>query len=183
MRDKFKTREYYSWSSMKQRCLNPKNHAWERYGGRGIKVCDRWLKFSNFLDDIGEIPDGHTIDRIDNDGDYTPENVKMSTTAEQNINRSNALIVEFDGLSKTLKSWSEHTGIPYATLHYRMHVAKWPVEKALTTPVRKTSRVLEMNGESHSVSEWSKITGINATTITARLNRFGWSVEKALTTY
>lgn len=82
------TPEYQIWGSVIQRCTNPKDESYENYGGRGIKVCDRWLDFKNFLEDMGERPTPkHSIDRIDNDGDYEPSNCKWSTRSEQNRNQ------------------------------------------------------------------------------------------------
>ncbi len=78
---------YQSWYSMKQRCLNPKHGRYKDWGGRGIKVCGRWLNFENFLSDMGVRPAGKTIDRIDNDGDYGLDNCKWSTSKEQSNNR------------------------------------------------------------------------------------------------
>lgn len=81
---------YKVWTSMVQRCTNPKVQFYSRYGGRGIKVCDRWKKFENFLADMGERPEGMTIDRIDNDGDYEPSNCKWVTHQQNCNNRSNS---------------------------------------------------------------------------------------------
>jgi hypothetical protein len=80
---------YSSWASMKQRCLNPKNVSYHRYGGRGIKVCERWLTFSNFLEDMGVSPPGMSLDRENNDGDYEPENCRWLPVAE-NTRRAQA---------------------------------------------------------------------------------------------
>lgn len=78
---------YMSWQAMKQRCLNTKMARYSDYGGRGITVCERWLKFENFLEDMGERPKGLSLDRIENEGNYEPSNCRWATLSEQRINR------------------------------------------------------------------------------------------------
>lgn len=81
---------YQTWTGMKNRCTNPRNRAWRLYGGRGIKVCDRWMaSFLDFISDVGERPPGTTLDRIDNDGNYEPGNVRWATSKQQSGNRRN----------------------------------------------------------------------------------------------
>ncbi|HEX8838523.1 MAG TPA: hypothetical protein VF748_16390 [Candidatus Acidoferrum sp.] len=86
------TPEFKTWDSMLQRCTNPNHHAWSRYGGRGIKVCKRWLHFKSFYADMGAKPNGLTLERINNDGDYKPSNCKWATMKEQAANKRSAWI-------------------------------------------------------------------------------------------
>ena len=128
------TPTYDCFRNMHQRCSNPKNVGYANYGGRGIKVCSRWSIVDNFVEDMGLKPDGLTIDRIDNDGDYTPENCKWSTPLEQGQNKrvyKNARLVTFDGLTLSVSEWSRRTGINATTIEYRLG-AGWSVEKAIT---------------------------------------------------
>ena len=101
-----------------------------------VQICVRWSKFENFLADMGEQPDGKTLDRKNSLGDYTPENCRWATQQEQARNRTNNRMVTFQGKTMTLVAWAEHIGIPYKTLFSRVNQYSWPIEKALTAPVR-----------------------------------------------
>jgi hypothetical protein len=108
------TRIYEIWSSMKKRCENKKNKNYNRYGGRGIKVCERWREFENFFEDMKEGYEEHlTIDRIDNNGDYEPSNCKWSTQQEQTSNYSRNILVTINGETDTLKNTCIKYNIPY----------------------------------------------------------------------
>jgi hypothetical protein len=103
---KSKTTEYRIWLGMKTRCNNPSNKDWENYGERGIKVCQRWNhSFENFLSDMGERPQGTSIDRIDNNGDYSPENCRWATSSEQRSNRRQTISMTIYGKTMPLTEW------------------------------------------------------------------------------
>lgn len=132
---------YRSWQSMKQRCINPSATHYHRYGGRGITVCDRWREsFVNFLADMGERPSlAHTIDRLDNDGPYSPENCRWATRHEQTRRGHRVLAnirpLTHEGETLSVAEWAERKGIRPQTLALRLRRG-WSVERALTTPVR-----------------------------------------------
>ena len=130
-----------TYSSMKNRCLNPKNTAWKDYGGRGITICERWLikkpigqGFRNFLADMGERPAGFSIERIDNDGPYSPENCRWATRADQYANRRSNVWLTYGGETMTMKQWAAHLDIPYTTLCNRYR-KKWTTEAILDTHI------------------------------------------------
>lgn len=124
------TPSYSSWSSMIGRCTNPKCVAFPDYGGRGIEVCDRWMDFESFLEDMGERPAGLTLDRINNNGNYEPGNCRWATRKQQHNNRRANRLLSLNGETMTVAEWSEKLEIPLPGLHARLH-RKWPVERAL----------------------------------------------------
>ena len=134
------TWEYSIWGTMRQRCNNPKSAGYAHYGGRGITVCARWDSFENFIADMGVRPSkNHSIDRVDNDGPYSPENCRWATRIEQKANqrpRNDAIWVQHNGECKTIDDWARVTGIKHKTLSGRIRRYGWPIEKALTTPTR-----------------------------------------------
>lgn len=129
--------EYKCWRSMINRCERPDDEFYHRYGGRGIAVCDRWRdSIENFIEDMGPRPSSaHTIDRIDNDLGYFPENCRWATRREQATNTSRNHFLEFQGERLTIVEWSERTGILPVTILSRIN-ANWSIERALTTPVK-----------------------------------------------
>ena len=131
------TPTYGSWVEMKQRCLNPNDPFFHRYGGRGITICGRWLdSFENFLADMGERPKGQTLERVKPDGNYEPGNVKWGTHAEQARNRSNNVMLTFRGETMCIAAWAERIGLPRKTLEKRLNHHGFTVEQALTLPLR-----------------------------------------------
>jgi len=112
------TREYHSWAAMVARCTNEKQLDYGHYGGRGIKVCDRWLNsFEDFYTDMGDRPPSTSLDRIDNDGDYTPDNCRWATWREQSRNRRDNRLIE----NKPLVDWCEDNELSYHTVGHRLY--------------------------------------------------------------
>lgn len=128
---------YRTWSNIKVRCYNRKHHKYLGYGGRGIYVCDRWrTSFENFLEDMGERPSQqHTIERMDNDGPYSPENCIWILQNQQQKNTRRSVWITFRGETLCLAGWSQRLNISYNTLWSRFNTG-WSIEKALTYPVR-----------------------------------------------
>ena len=115
------------------RCHNPNNKEYNNYGGRGIKVCKRWRNsIKNFIEDMGERPDSQSIERIDNDGDYSPDNCKWATQSEQCRNNRNTRLITYKGKTQCLKDWSKELGIKYSTLSGRINQYGWSIENAFT---------------------------------------------------
>lgn len=139
---------YGIWCKMRDRCENPKNKDYPKWGGRGISVCARWKKFENFLSDMGERPERMTIERLDNDGDYEPSNCKWASRKEQAWNTSRNRYFEINGESLILSEWARRLGTSTDTIDFRLK-AGWPIEKALTYPVaikRRRSRFASGSG-------------------------------------
>lgn len=131
-----KTKAFSCWWNMKSRCERPSNVYYKDYGGRGIKICERWLEFSNFLADMGQ-PDGDmSLERIDNDGDYELSNCRWVSRKEQANNRRSNTFLELHGERLTIQQWSERLGFSRSTIPLRLKTG-WSVERALTQPLRK----------------------------------------------
>ncbi len=137
---KHNTKVYIAWRNMRRRCSNPKDRDWENYGGRGVRVCERWRSFENFYADMGDPPKGTSLDRINTDGDYEPSNCRWATYVAQVRNRRNTLLVSYKGETKTMQEWSEELGVRYGTLSQRLNKYKWSVEMAFETPVTPNGR-------------------------------------------
>jgi len=163
-----KTTEYRAWHTMKQRCLNSNNPKWYNYGGRGITVCKRWFMFENFIEDMGPKPSPqHSLDRIDNESGYRPDNCHWATRNEQCQN-SRAV---YDSLAAKCRT----RGIPYSTVKTRLRKG-WTVHQALNTPLFGNPHTLQK-----SQRQMARDHGLAIGTLRKRLKK-GWSLDKALNT-
>lgn len=173
---------YTSWVLMRQRCCNPNNPDYCYYGGRGIKICDRWLEsFENFLEDMGECPQKMSIERINNNKNYCKENCKWATRKEQSNNTRGNRILNFNGENLTVSQWSEKLNIGTKVILSRLK-RHWGIERTLTEKIKDFEKKISYNGKTLTVKEWSKLLDIPCHVIRNRLNCSKWSIEKTLTT-
>lgn len=133
----YKTREYRIYNAMKARCNNPNSHSYELYGGRGIRVCQRWSdSYKNFVEDMGQCPsEKHSIERLDRNGDYCPSNCIWATQKEQSNNTSQNLVFSYGGKKYTLAQLSEISGINRYTLRHRLLRLAMTPDEAVSQPI------------------------------------------------
>lgn len=136
------SRLYGIWSNMKTRCENPKSKAYGRYGGRGIKICDQWQDPSCFFEwaEANGYEESLTIERIDNDKGYSPENCRWASREEQGNNKSNNRTFTLGGKTQNLSQWCREFGLDYTTAHKRIFGLGWSFEKAMKTPIDTSKR-------------------------------------------
>lgn len=186
------TRTHVIWKAMRQRCQNPRHRAWQWYGARGIKVCDRWQNFELFLADMGEAPPGMSIERRNNNGHYDPANCVWTTRTEQMRNQRSNRIISYRNRHLALAAWAEETGLTRETIANRLEHG-WSVGQALGfarppagtghRPERQNrhfpKREVTYDGRTLSATAWAKVTGISSDTIRGRLDA-GWTAGQAL---
>lgn len=140
-----KVPEYNVWNAMRERCTNPKLRSFKDYGARGITVCERWSSFENFYADMGPRPvPGMSLERMNNDGNYEPGNVRWATATEQARNRRSSVLVTFNGRTATIAEWADRTGLSQLRISERLR-AGWSPERALTEPKRRTTQTKPLN--------------------------------------
>jgi hypothetical protein len=171
---------YYIWQAMIRRCECPEATGYGNYGGRGIKVCERWRKsFANFTTDMGPRPSAkHSLDRYpDQNGDYEPGNCRWATVKEQQNNKRTNRLLSHNGRTQTMAQWAEEIGITIYALSERLKRGKMTLVEALTFQPPH----IEYDGKKLSATDWAKVVGIKANTIAKRI-KDGWTPEEALTT-
>lgn len=144
------------WRGMIARCHDKNHISFSSYGARGISVCEQWRhSIRSFLEDMGPCPDGFSLERIDNNGNYCPENCKWASSHEQSNNRRTSRVISFEGKTMSMADWAREIGISTAILHYRITKMLLPIEVALTIPVSRSnsgmSRKLKLIGQLRSI--------------------------------
>jgi hypothetical protein len=174
------TREYSAWKAMKARCYSPSNKKLTGYQNKGIIVCDRWLhSFENFLEDMGKCPENFSLDRIDNDKTYCPENCRWTDDSTQTKNRGNFnLVYTYNGKTQVLKDWAKEFNIKYITLYLRITRSKLSFEEAISEDPFKN--LIEYQSKKQTLKEWSKELNIDYQVLVDRKYR-GWTIEKMFT--
>jgi hypothetical protein len=128
--------EYRIWAAMKKRCLNPNTKQFSDYGGRGIIICSEWINsFETFYADMGKRPEGCSLDRINNEGNYEPSNCRWATRIEQCRNKRNNHLITYENETKSMTEWSEILGIKRGALKNRIE-SGWTIDRAFNQPIR-----------------------------------------------
>lgn len=131
---------YATWRGMKLRCLNPNHSGYKDYGARGITICERWMDFENFLEDMGVRPENQELERKDTNGNYCKENCVWTTHKENCRNMRSNIMIEFECKSLCLAEWAEITGLSWVTLYLRLFKLGWSVKDALEKPIKKFTK-------------------------------------------
>jgi hypothetical protein len=178
---KSKTVTYKRWAGMINRCYNSKDSFYYCYGGRGIKVCDQWLKFEGFYEDMGECPTGLSIDRIDNNDNYYKENCRWATNKEQSRNKRNNRIIKFNNKTQCLQGWAEEIGVSEPVLCQRLK--KWTIEDAVTMPLNTSPNEIKVtfNGKTNSLRNFAELYSQPYQLVYDRIKKLNWDIEDALT--
>lgn len=185
------------YHGMKNRCYNPHVKSYPHYGGRGITICDEWNNPEKSYTHYGiyskgwkafeewalsnGYKEGLTIDRIDNNKGYSPENCRWVDKKTQSNNRNFCRLITYKSKTQTLKQWCEELNINYKVVHKRLTICKWTVEQAFETKENPLINFITYKGKVQSVADWAKELNINYGTLRARLYKYNMSVERAFT--
>ncbi len=174
-------REYSIWKGMKARVLNPNTDDADRYFLRGITCCPEWIEsFEAFYMDMGPCPEGYSLDRIDNNKGYCPENCRWASSITQSRNRGSFnKLFTYEGKTLVLKEWAETLGIKYTTLYNRIYRSGLSFEEAIKDD--PFNRQINIDGESHTLKEWCDIYNIKFQTVINRIHKHHWDIKDAIT--
>ena len=172
------TRTYRIWIGMKNRCTNPNNYSYAYYGGRGITLCDKWMKFEGFFEDMGDAPENLTLDRLDGNSGYSKGNCRWATQRQQMQNVSTNHNISFNGETKCIREWARTLGISRSAIERRI-ARGLPIEKVLHNKSRLITITFE--GVTMRLTEWAKFAMLDGKTLAKRL-RDGWSIEDTILT-
>ena len=171
--------EYHTWKNMRARCNAPCNKENGNYQKKNITVCERWNHFEKFYEDMGPKPTKkHSIDRINNDGNYEPNNCRWADNTVQSNNKSNNFLINYDGKVWTISQLAENLGLSRNALKKHIADKKRSADEAINRI--NQNLYIEYNGEKKSREEWCKIYNIKLSNLYSRLSK-GWTIEKALT--
>jgi hypothetical protein len=182
--------EYNTYNGMRQRCLNPNDHNYKRYGKRGITICERWLGengFKYFLEDMGERPsENYSLDRIDNNKEYSPENCRWANREEQANNRRDNRHITFLNKTQTVSQWAREYNLRPDVVIARLYIG-WTIEEALGIKERNINRnevynikKFKLNDKFYTIKQLSEMYNINYDTLNYRLRYSNWTVEEAV---
>lgn len=196
-----KSGHFARWTGMMRRCYKEKDPAYKRYGGRGIKVCERWHDVSNYVNDINVgYFENADLDRIDNDGDYSPKNTRWATRSENCRNRSSSIMITHEGETLCAVEWAEKIGGNDSLILNRIKNG-WSIKDALTIkpddetekrlrkerngmikykPPKRKPNTVEYNGKTYTYKELSYFCGVSTKLLNKRIRERGWSVEEAV---
>lgn len=185
------------YRAMKARCYNPNVKSYKDYGGRGITICDEWLNPEKVCTHYGiytkgwrafEIwalsngyKEGLTIDRIDNNKGYSPDNCRWVDKKTQSNNRGFCRLITYRGKTQNLKQWCEELGINYKLAHRRLSICKWTVEQTFETKENPLYNLISYNGKTQTVAAWARELNLSYGTLRARLFKYKMPVDRALT--
>lgn len=169
------------YSHIKERCYKPYCKSYKYYGGRGIKMCEEWLNsYESFKE--WALNNGYredlTLDRIDVNGDYSPNNCRWVSMKVQQNNRTNNHFITYNGKTKTLTQWCEELNLPYYKIRMRIDYGNWTPEKAFETTENARLQMITYNNKTQHLQAWCDELGLNYKTVWIRIKR-GWSVKDA----
>ena len=181
------------YNCIKDRCYNSHNSSFKNYGGRGITVCEEWLNKEHYKGShnatkgfmafkewalANGYQDNLTIDRIDNNKGYSPENCRWVTNKVQSNNRRSNHFITYEGITKTIAEWADYLKVNQATLYQRL-CRNNNVDEVFSKKIRPRYKLVEYKGRKQSLNDWCNELGLNYETVIARINKYHWTVERA----